>query len=210
MDWNGMLQNVRKDIQEMDDRIVAALIGRAQFPSSVRPVKHICDQTCEDALQELEKSYFEMLPKLCISPQHKISPTDLETKDESIVQLISERLNLGIRIIEAKLHLWKATFKSLVEEKDSAGILERLTVPEVEKKVLERVRTAVQENQNEKAIDADLIVEFFEQFVIPLCKKVQVCHSTGGICHIQLLVLLQVNHLVGKSQPAVCENNVKS
>jgi len=110
------------------------------------------------------------------------------------LQILSRRIHMGKFVAEAKYREDPKGFDLLIREKDAEGIMSRLTYPDQEIKVAERVRlkAAVHGQEIEVGgnldpthpsgegkvfkIEPDLVADLYINHVMPLTKKVQVAY----------------------------------
>ncbi|KAJ3088744.1 chorismate mutase aro7 [Quaeritorhiza haematococci] len=109
------------------------------------------------------------------------------TKDVEALQILSRRVHFGKFVAEAKFNDPKdrAKYIELIKRKDREGIEALLTNTAVEEKLLRRLRKKAMvygqeieddDDNCEKSskIDVDVVVNMYEEFVIPLTKEVEV------------------------------------
>ncbi|KAI1853107.1 hypothetical protein JX265_011388 [Neoarthrinium moseri] len=107
------------------------------------------------------------------------------TCDIACLQAISRRIHFGKFVAESKFRSEQDHFTALIRAEDRDGIGNAITKPEVEKQVLKRLKQKAETYGRDPAahgngeatkskIDADKVVEMYEQFVIPLTKEVEV------------------------------------
>ncbi|KAF5093303.1 hypothetical protein D0Z03_002471 [Geotrichum reessii] len=104
--------------------------------------------------------------------------------DIEVLQALSRRIHFGKFVAEAKYQSEKARFRALIEAQDSAGIDAAITNAAVEVKVLERLETKAEtygvdpslrwSQKSQGKIDKRIARQIYEQWVIPLTKKVEV------------------------------------
>lgn len=106
--------------------------------------------------------------------------------DIQVLQAISRRIHFGKFVAEAKFRQEQEKMSELIKAKDTEGILAMITKPEVEKKVLERVREKA-ENYNldphtnlrwsqktQGKVNPETVVKIYEECIIPFTKDVEV------------------------------------
>ncbi|KAG7105889.1 Chorismate mutase like protein [Verticillium longisporum] len=107
------------------------------------------------------------------------------TCDIACLQALSRRIHFGKFVAESKFVSERERFVKLIKAEDRKGIADAITKPEVEKKVLERLRLKVTTYGTDPSnatiigdvkpkIDVDAVVSMYENFVIPLTKEVEV------------------------------------
>jgi chorismate mutase len=110
--------------------------------------------------------------------------------DINALQAISKRIHYGKFVAEIKFLQEREKYSQLIRDKDTQGLMDLLTHPEVEKKVLARVRAkslAYGRDINEDSstdtsatgadrykVDPDAIMGIYRDYVIPLTKEVEV------------------------------------
>ncbi|MFH1038869.1 MAG: chorismate mutase [PVC group bacterium] len=103
--------------------------------------------------------------------------------DVTCLQALSKRIHYGKFVAESKFRAAPSAFRELCVAGDAAGLMERITDPEVEAGVLSRValkaKTYCRELTDEggKAkIDPRIVVDIYRRWIIPLNKDVQVAY----------------------------------
>ncbi|KAG0319625.1 chorismate mutase aro7 [Dissophora globulifera] len=136
----------------------------------------------------------DIVPRIC-SPGDDSNYGTSATRDVECLQALSRRIHYGKFIAEAKFSdpAEQSTYIRLIKAKDREGLMELLTNRTVEAALLRRLRRKamiyghdITENgelildqspeqrlQSQK-IHADVVVELYERFVIPLTKEVEV------------------------------------
>ncbi|KAF9174426.1 chorismate mutase aro7 [Mortierella sp. AD011] len=140
----------------------------------------------------MERYLQDIVPKICV-PGDDLNYGSSATRDVECLQALSKRIHYGKFIAEAKFMDPKEqpTYIRLIQAKDREGIMELLTNRTVEGALLKRLRRKAmiyghditesgeivlddqQPEQNQK-IRADVVVDLYERFVIPLTKEVEV------------------------------------
>lgn len=104
------------------------------------------------------------------------------------MQALSKRVHYGKFIAEAKFVADSATYEDLIAREDAAGLMDLLTFPEQEARVIERVASkAAIFGQDIDAsghavaasykVEPDLVASLYREWVMPLTKEVQVRRS---------------------------------
>lgn len=106
--------------------------------------------------------------------------------DIQVLQAISRRIHFGKFVAESKFRTETERMSELIRAKDRDGILAMITKPEVEKKVLERVREKA-ENYNldpqtslrwsqktQGKVNPETVVKIYADCIIPFTKEVEV------------------------------------
>jgi chorismate mutase len=103
--------------------------------------------------------------------------------DIIVLQNLSKRIHYGKFVAESKFLQDEISYKNLILKKDNAGIMELLTDQKVEDDLLERVEVkASAYGQDPKSpnpvykIKPQVIRKFYQDFIIPLTKKVEVMY----------------------------------
>ncbi|KAF9432414.1 Chorismate mutase 1-like protein [Entomortierella beljakovae] len=138
----------------------------------------------------MERYLQDIVPKICTAGDD-LNYGSSATRDVECLQALSKRIHYGKFIAEAKFMDPKEQpiYIRLIQAKDRDGIMELLTNRTVEAALLRRLgRKALiygnditengdialeQPNQKSK-IRADVVVDLYERFVIPLTKEVEV------------------------------------
>lgn len=106
--------------------------------------------------------------------------------DIQALQALSRRIHFGKFVAESKFHENKEKMIELIKAKDADGILNMISKPEVEKTVLERVRSKAEKytvdphtslrwsHKTQGKANPDVIVDIYENCIIPLTKEVEV------------------------------------
>ncbi len=103
--------------------------------------------------------------------------------DVTCLQALSKRIHYGKFVAESKFRADPADYRALRAAGDTAGLMERITDPEVEAGVLDRValkaetycRELTGEGGDPK-IDPRIVVDIYRRWIIPLNKDVQVAY----------------------------------
>ncbi len=125
-------------------------------------------------------AYSRFLDSLCVAGDDAQWGSSVE-HDVICLQALGRRIHFGgLYVAESKFLENPEKYSVLIRERDEAGLEEALTRPEVEKKVLDRVRLKVQAIQSisdpslRVLVDPELVVGFFAQAIIPLTKDSEV------------------------------------
>jgi chorismate mutase len=131
------------------------------------------------------KTYLELIPRICddgdeLDDGQYGSSVEL---DVFAVHAIARRVHFGsLYVAESKFIADPEGYTTLIKENDTAGIMNKLTRIEVEKKIINRIRNktaSVQQHVNHlirNVIDPDIIAAFYETCIIPLTKKGQLAY----------------------------------
>ncbi len=130
----------------------------------------------------IKKSYLKWIPVLCPEGDDIQYGTSAEL-DVYAVQAISRRIHFGaMYVAESKYRADPEKYQELIEKKDTDSLLKMLTRPEVEEKILLRLKNKVNSIQAEInhnvrfAVDAEDICGFYRDSIIPLTKQGQVLY----------------------------------
>lgn len=102
--------------------------------------------------------------------------------DVTCLQALSKRVHYGKFVAEAKYRQDPESFAELCRRGDGEGLWERITDPEVEQSVLDRVRWKAENYCRElsqsggSTADPAVLVEIYRRWIIPLNKDVQVAY----------------------------------
>ena len=127
--------------------------------------------------KKIKNEYLELIPEICIKGDDNQYGSSVE-HDIYALQAISRRIHFGsFYITECKFKDDPEAYKKLIKEKNSCEIMKKLTRPEIEEKILARVKekvTYAQANVNSnirKIIAPDIILRFYKKSIIPLTKE---------------------------------------
>ena len=127
-------------------------------------------------------AYLELIPLICISGDDGQYGSSVE-HDVLAVQAISRRIHYGaLYVAENKFQSDPEGYSDLVRTGNRAAIMEKLTRPEVEDRILVRVEQKVDYMQREAnrdvrvLIDPDKVLTFYRDHVIPLTKEGEVLY----------------------------------
>ncbi|THG94249.1 hypothetical protein EW145_g8178, partial [Phellinidium pouzarii] len=117
------------------------------------------------------------------------------TLDVEVLQALSKRVHFGKFVSESKFRADPAAFVAHIVARDRAALGDLITKPEVERRLLKRVRnkarlygqevgedgvptpvpTPVAEAEAAGKIEVESVVELYEHYIIPLTKEVEAC-----------------------------------
>ncbi len=123
-------------------------------------------------------AYFDLILPLC-KPGDDGQHGSAVEHDVNAINAMSERVHYGsFYAAEAKFLADREEYTRLIRWRDSNAIMERLTVPEREMMVLNRVDQKTDKHQQDISesrirVDPRVIVAFYEKSLIPLTKKGQ-------------------------------------
>jgi chorismate mutase len=136
--------------------------------------------------------YRSLLPRLCRDADDGQWGSSVE-HDVICLQAVSRRIHFGALYVgESKFLEDPEKFRALVHSDDEEGLLAAITRQEVEERVLARVRSKIEAVQSvsdpslRRIVDADVLVSFFREVIIPLTKE-------GEIRFLNQRVNLQTN-----------------
>jgi len=127
--------------------------------------------------RKIYADYISILDRVCAEEDdgHLGSCVEL---DVYALQAIARRVHYGsLYVAESKFLQDPEAYRRKIQDKDTSGILKALTRPEVEARILERVRSkldSIQARVNVKVrrlVEAERIMEFYENTIIPLTKE---------------------------------------
>ncbi|KAG0244141.1 chorismate mutase [Mortierella sp. GBAus27b] len=137
----------------------------------------------------MERYLGEIVPKICV-PGDDLNYGSSATRDVECLQALSKRIHYGKFIAEAKFMdpREQDEYIRLIKANDREGIMELLTNRVVEEALLRRLRRKALiygrditdrgeidlDDQSQQKIQADVVVDLYERFVIPLTKEVEV------------------------------------
>jgi chorismate mutase len=104
--------------------------------------------------------------------------------DITCLQALSRRIHFGSFVAESKFQSEKEKFIALIKANDVEGIERAITNVAVEKQVLKRLETKAEaygvdptlhySQRAQGKVDPKVVVKIYEEFIIPLTKKVEV------------------------------------
>ena len=122
----------------------------------------------------------EMVPYFCVpgdDGQYGSSAMD----DVAVLQALSRRVHYGKLVAESKFRAHPDDFRPAMAARDAGRLLELITVPDVEERVLRRValkaRTYGRDPEGQAGqdkIDPEHVVELFRRWLMPMTKQVEV------------------------------------
>ena len=103
--------------------------------------------------------------------------------DVACLQALSKRVHYGKFVAESKYQTDPGKFRPMIRARDSEGIMQGITDPVVETRVLARVGLKAQTygqdvdgDTTQFKIDPERVVEVYSRWIIPLTKDVQVAY----------------------------------
>lgn len=131
---------------------------------------------------EIKRGYLGLMPRLCRDGDDGQYGSSVE-HDVYALQAIARRIHFGsLYVAESKFSAEPDVYGSLAAAGDREGLEAKLTRPEVEDKIIDRIEdkvVAIQAQANPKVrhlIDPTVIVNFYRSTVIPLTKKGEVAY----------------------------------
>jgi len=168
----------------------------AGLPEPVLPALHYADNPLQpnsininNRIRDIYET--EIIPYICLEGDDKQYGSS-SMCDVTCLQAISKRIHYGKFVAESKFRSNPTVYRALCSAGDKDGVMKKITDPDVEARVLDRVafkaETYCRELSMEGAgpkIDPGIIVNIYRQWIIPLNKEVQVeyilnCYSTSG------------------------------
>ena len=130
----------------------------------------------------VQTTYLEFVPRFCAAGDDGQYGSSVE-HDVFALQALSRRIHYGgLYVAESKYRDDPAGYAALVAADDTAGMLAKLTRHEVEERIVQRVRSKVEQLQKHvnrrvrTCIDPDVLVTFYRDHVIPLTKRSEVLY----------------------------------
>lgn len=121
--------------------------------------------------------YRTFLPRLCQDGDDGHYGSSVE-HDVLAIQALARRVHYGaLYVAESKYRAEPAAFDRLVDERDERAIIERITRPEVEERILVRVAekvTYIQATANRSVrrhVTPEVVLELYRDTIIPLTKE---------------------------------------
>ena len=132
-------------------------------------------------------SYLQLVQRICPPGDDGHYGSSVET-DVAVLQALARRIHYGaLYVAESKFLAEPERYGALIRARDSRAILEALTRSEVEARILVRVREKldfVQQRVNtaiRRVVDADLVMDYYRDHVIPLTKAGEVAYLLGRL-----------------------------
>ncbi len=126
--------------------------------------------------------YLELVERICAPGDDGQYGSSVE-HDVYAIQAVSRRVHYGaLYVAESKYRADPVTFRALVEADDRRGLMARLTRPEVERRILDRVIRKVEALQasavtnTRHTIDPAVVRAFYADWIIPLTKEGQILY----------------------------------
>ncbi len=126
---------------------------------------------------EIRQSYLELLPGICKPGDDGQYGSSVE-HDVYAIQAIARRIHFGaLYVAESKYLDDTDEYRKLIDSKNTVKLLQKLTRPEVESKIVERVADKVDQmqaftnKQIRHVIPPHTILSFYRDVIIPLTKE---------------------------------------
>jgi chorismate mutase len=122
-------------------------------------------------------AYRSLIPEICLQGDDGHHGSSSE-HDVFAIQALGRRVHFGaLYVAESKYSADPGSYDELIDRKDVEGIVRRLTRPEVEERILDRVAEKVEHLQSRinsavrRRIPVDPVIGFYRSHVIPLTKQ---------------------------------------
>lgn len=148
------------------------------------PYTGLCLRDYNDVnlMPDIVKRYLDLIPRICRRGDDGHYGSSVE-HDVYAVQAIARRVHYGsLYVAESKFRVEPARFAELIRAGNEKAIIAKLTRPEVEKKIVHRIRekvVALQSTVNRKVrscVDPSVVAEFYRNVIVPLTKKGEVMY----------------------------------
>ena len=140
------------------------------------------DYNLVNLTSDIEKYYLNWISSLCPSGDDAQYGSCVEL-DVYAVQAISRRIHYGaMYVAESKYRSNPDIYQKLIDKKDAEGLMRLLTRPEVEKRILQRLKNKVNSIQAainhdvRVAINAETVCSFYKDSIIPMTKEGQILY----------------------------------
>lgn len=189
------LMSIRETLRLMEDSIIFTLIERSRYKSS-----HDCldlfrkfwneqnslvfkfqssraeSKIFSEIQEKLFSFYFtNILPANC--KDKELPLTSVFLKDTNILFQVSERMQQGIFVAQAKFQSEPELYQKLAKENNEEEIMRKLTNSEVEEKILFRIEEkAKQLNFVNPDFNPEVAVSFYRDCIIPLTKEIELAY----------------------------------
>ena len=136
------------------------------------------DYNVVNVTPEIMEDYLKFLAKMCKPGDDNQYGSSAE-HDIAALLVTAERIHSGMLVAEWKFRENPAEYQGIISVGDLYGILEKLTVEQVEQEVRQRVYDKADQRMKEtntnvrNVIHPDLFADFFSTTIIPLTKLVQ-------------------------------------
>ncbi len=143
---------------------------------------HIDDYDKINLSKDILNAYMQLLPELCKEGDDGHYGSSVE-HDVYALQAVARRIHYGsMYVAESKFSADPQGYTALLRAGDLEAVGEKLTRPEVEEKIISRIRdkvSALQQTANPRVrviIKPEVIVKFYHEYVIPLTKKGEIAY----------------------------------
>jgi chorismate mutase len=158
------------------------------LPSALRPTPKSINAFPPTDFSAISQSdailaaYIELVPRLCqgVDDGHYGSSVEM---DVALLQALGRRIHFGaLYVAESKYRTETALYRKMIDAGDAKAIMAALTRPEVEARILLRVREKldfIQQRINtaiRRPVEPELIMDFYRDSVIPLTKAGEVAY----------------------------------
>jgi len=143
---------------------------------------HFPDYNAVNLTARILESYFSLLPVICQPGDDNNYGSSVE-HDVFAVQAISRRIHYGsFYVAECKYSDDPEAYKKLIAANDKPALMAKLTRPEVEERIIERVRDKVAylqakiNTQVRNKINPDSVLSYYREYIIPLTKDGEILY----------------------------------
>jgi chorismate mutase len=155
--------------------------ARRSYTPSDSPLK-ISDYNMVNLTPLILEGYLGLVPRICEAGDDGHYGSSAE-HDVYALQAVARRIHYGsFYVAESKYRSSPALYRKMIESGDRDGILTALTRPEVEEKILLRVRDKVEKLQStarssiRKTLAPEPVRDFYRDTVFPLTKEGEVLY----------------------------------
>lgn len=160
------------------------------LPAPVLPAMHFTESPLQpnrvnlnpDVRRIYEK---EIVPRICAGGDDNQYGSSA-TCDVACLQSISRRVHYGKFVAESKYRDNPDVFRPLIAAGDRAGLLKAITHPEVEQRLLARIRIKastygqdVSGDTPNRNLDPETVLTLYADWIVPLNKQVQIDYLLG-------------------------------
>ena len=172
------LDEIRKKLMNYEDKIIDKYIECTNYKREntfyinyiiETKNKHI-NSIYHFVISDLIDKYFSLIIKY----NKGLESADCITIDTDIIDIILDRIFIGIDVIKAKMRMDSEKYMKLIRDKDVDNIYELLENKDVENKIIERLKNKKKRGYNDKIRDD--IVSLYENYIIPATKKIQIIY----------------------------------
>lgn len=143
---------------------------------------YINDYDIINLSENIIQDYMELIPKLCREGDDRQYGSSVE-HDVYAFQAIARRIHYGaMYVAECKYVDDPTTYRTMIDNNDTDGMMKKLTRQEVEDKIIQRIREKVDTIQFRAnpmvrhLVDPDVITSFYRDTIIPLTKKGEILY----------------------------------